>query len=314
VQRWKGGEDLKDKRRGPLTAPANRLTSFECAKILETANKPEFGNLSPSQLVPKLADLGCYVGSVSSVGRVLKKAKQLQHRSASRPKKHKKPEELMATKPNELWSWDITYLPTLIKGKHFYLYLFLDIFSRKIVGYNVFDGESAEHAATTFKKIYKSEGLTKDKVTLHSDNGKPMKGVTMLATLQTLGVMPSFSRPSVSDDNPFSESLFKTMKYHPWYPTKPFETLQEARVWVESFTAWYNHIHLHSSIQFVTPDDRHQGRDKAILENRRRVFEEAKQKNPNRWSGKTRNWDPIDVVYLNKKKTGKNAEVSLSIC
>lgn len=303
VQRWLKLDDLKDKRHGPITVPANKLTDAERANMLVTANKPEFCDLSPSKLVPTLADQGVYIASESSFTRVLKEKNQLQHRSAARPKKHKKPEELKGEGPNELWSWDITYLPTTIKGKHFYLYLFLDVFSRKIVGFDVFDCESAEHAAAIFTKAYHAEGLKKGDIKLHSDNGKPMKGVTMLMTLQTLGVIPSFSRPSVSDDNPFSESLFRTVKYHPWYPSKPFESVEAALVWVRAFVEWYNNTHLHSSIKYLTPNTRHQKQDVVILENRKHVYEEAKQRNPNRWSGETRNWDPVGAVYLNKKQS-----------
>jgi len=278
--------------------------------MLETANKPEFCNLSPSKLVPTLADSGCYLASVSSFFRLLKKHKQLRHRSASRPKKHRKPDELMANRPNQLWSWDITYLPTTIKGKHFYLYLFMDVFSRKIVGFDVFDCELAEHAASTVAKAYRAEGIKKGDVTLHSDNGKPMKGVTMIAMLQTLGIIPSFSRPSVSDDNPFSESLFRTMKYSPWYPEKPFESIENALAWVIVFVEWYNNIHLHSGIKFISPNARHQGLEVAILDNRKRVFEAAKEKNPNRWSGNIRNWECAGAVYLNKKQSSTSVKAS----
>jgi hypothetical protein len=121
----------------------------------------------------------------------------------------------------------------------------------------------------------------------------------MLATLQRLGVVPSFSRPSVSNDNPYSESLFGTMKYTPAYPSKPFASLDAAREWVHSFVRWYNHAHRHSAIQFVTPAERHSGRDRAILAQRKAVYEAAKQRRPERWSGTTRNWSPVGDVWLN---------------
>lgn len=121
----------------------------------------------------------------------------------------------------------------------------------------------------------------------------------MLVTMQKLGIMASFSRPSVSDDNPFSESLFKTLKYCPLYPSKPFSTVDDAAIWVEAFVTWYNGEHLHSGIKFVTPNDRHYGIDATILKNRKRVYEEAKQRNPQRWSKGTRNWSRIESVKLN---------------
>lgn len=307
LQRWIKEDDLDDKRHGPLTAPANKLTEAERARILEVANSPEYCSQPPSQIIPNLADKSIYIASESSFYRTLKQENMLQHRSAARPKKHKKPNELCAIRPNQLWSWDISYLMSNIRGKYFYLYLFMDIFSRKIVGFDVFDSESAEYAANVVNNSYLIEGLQAGDVILHSDNGGPMKGSTMLATLQKLGIIPSFSRPSVSDDNPYSESLFKTLKYCPQYPDKPFASIKDAKTWVLTFVHWYNHVHQHSGINFVTPNARHQLRDKSILENRTLVYEQAKNKNPNRWSKQVRNWRYINEVYLNKKCTSKQA-------
>ena len=156
----------------------------------------------------------------------------------------------MAIRPNQIYSWDITYLLSAIRGQYYYLYLFLDIFSRKIVGAEVYEHESAELSSRLLVNICKSEGVNPDQITLHSDNGGPMKGATMLVTLQKLGVMPSFSRPSVSNDNPYSESMFKTLKYCPQFPTKPFESIEAAREWVKAFVIWYNTEQLHSGINF----------------------------------------------------------------
>jgi putative transposase len=187
----------------------------------------------------------------------------------------------------------------------FYLYLIMDIYSRKIVGWEVFETESAEQAAQVFRKAHLREGIGAEALVLHSDNGSPMKGATMLSTLQRLGVMPSFSRPSVSDDNPFSEALFKTLKYHPGFPDKPFDSLQEAREWVAGFQHWYNEVHRHSALKFVTPAQRHRGEDEAILANRHALYEAAKARRPERWSGLTRNWEPEKNVYLNPGKPMK---------
>lgn len=176
----------------------------------------------------------------------------------------------------------------------------MDIYSRKIVGWEVCENESSEQAADILRKTKLAEAMaSSDEVVLHSDNGGPMKGATMLATMQKPGVVPSFSRPGVSNDNPFSESLFKTLKYVPAYPTKPFESVDDARQWVAKFTEWYNHTHHHSGLKFVTPEQRHNGEDKAILKKRKAVYEEAKRKHPERWSGETRNWDHDAVVKLN---------------
>ena len=212
---------------------------------------------------------------------------------------------MQANGPNQLWSWDITYLATTVKGIFFYLYLIMDVFSRKIVGWEVYENESADQASRVFRKTYLREGIAGDDLVLHSDNGSPMKGATMLATLQRLGVMPSFSRPSVSDDNPYSESLFKTLKYHPGFPNKPFDDLEEARIWVAEFQHWYNEVHRHSALKFVTPGQRHRGEDINILEQRHLLYEAAKECLPGRWSGTTRNWTPIETVYLNPGKPEK---------
>jgi transposase InsO family protein len=308
LQRWKKESHLKDQRCGPVTVPANKLTDIERARILDIANSAEYCNQPPSQIVPNLADRGIYIGSESTFYRILHASKMVQHRLASKPKKHRKPDELHATKPNQIWSWDITYLASNIRGKFFYLYLFVDIFSRKIVGFDVFEEQTAELAAYVVSNAYITENLRAGDITLHSDNGKPMKGITMLATLQQLGVIPSFSRPSVSDDNPFSESLFNTLKYCPQYPSKPFAAVEEALNWVKTFVIWYNNIHQHSGINFVTPSARHQGLDQQILENRTLVYEQAKQHHPNRWSQQIRNWARVEDVYLNTKRTNKKLE------
>ena len=180
--------------------------------------------------------------------------------------------------------------------------LVVDIYSRKIVGWQVHSEELSVLAADLITDICSREGIGKQQVTLHSDNGSPMKGATMLATLQELGVIPSLSRPSVSNDNPYSESLFRTLKYRPEYPEQRFEDLSTARLWVNGFVDWYNNEHLHSSIKFVTPVQRHTGEDVAILKNRKKVYQEAKKKHPERWSGDTRNWDNIEEVNLNPEK------------
>lgn len=294
-------------RRGPVTTPANKLTDDERQRILDIANSPEFRDKSPAQIVPLLADKRDYVASESSFYRVLKAAGLHAHRGRSKPPTRKKPNELVATRPNQVYSWDITYLKSSVAGMFFYLYFFMDVYSRKIVGYAVHDEQSSEFASDLINDICAAERINRDQLSLHSDNGSPMKGATMLATLQRLGVMPSFSRPSVSNDNPYSEALFKTAKYCPQYPTKPFESKQEAFAWVSEFVHWYNEEHLHSGIRFVTPASRHRGEDVEILANRHRVYEDAKRQRPERWSGSTRNWKHIGEVLLNCLKGNLNS-------
>ena len=205
----------------------------------------------------------------------------------------------MADAPNQLYSWDITYLPSAIRGQYFYLYLFMDVFSRMIVGWQVYAEESGAQASEVLKDLCAREAIQPDQVILHSDNGGPMKGATMLATLQALGVMPSLSRPGVSNDNPYSESLFKTLKYRPAYPLQAFDTLFAARTWVAGLVRWYNHEHRHSAIRFVTPAQRHANLDQDILDRRASLYETARERHPLRWKGRTRNWKRIHAVHLN---------------
>jgi transposase InsO family protein len=300
LQRWQIDQLRGDQRPCRMQTPSNRLSVLERQKVLTVANSVEFGSLPPSQIVPILADRGDYIASESTFYRILRAENQLRHRGAERPAQRRhKPRALCATAPNQLFCWDITYLPTPVKGLYFYLYFFMDIFSRKIIGWQIYESESAELAGDVMRDICAREGIKADQVVLHSDNGHPMKGATMLATLQALGVSPSFSRPAVSNDNPYSESLFKTLKYRPAYPRRAFESLLAARQWVGVFVQWYNEEHRHSAINFVTPAERHAGLDTALLEKRTIVYEAAKRRCPGRWSGATRNWQPILMVHLN---------------
>lgn len=302
-QRWTRRDSLRDGRLDAVHSPANKLSAPERQRLLKVANEPAYANLPPGQIVPRLADRGIYLASESTFYRLLKEAGQLSHRAASKPRRQiKKPRALAATAPNQLYSWDITYLPTAVKGLFFYLYLVMDIYSRKIVGWQVHEAESSARAADLMTDICRREGIRRDQVTLHSDNGSPMKGATLLATLQELGVIPSFSRPSVSNDNPYSESLFRTLKYRPEYPESPFADVKAARRWVEGFGEWYNNEHLHSAIRFVTPNQRHAGQDATILASRKQLYQTARQQHPNRWSGNIRNWEPVTQVYLNPEK------------
>ena len=274
---------------------------------MKVANSSEYSELPPCKIVPLLADSGRYIASESTFYRVLREQGQMTHRHRSKPRSARKPKELKATGPNQVYSWDITWVPSRITGMYFYLYMVMDIYSRKIVGWQVYEKESSARAADLMTDICCRERTKPDQVTLHSDNGGAMKGAALVATLQKLGVIPSFSRPGVSSDNPYSESLFRTMKYVPYYPEKHFEDITQARGWVEKFVGWYNTEHLHSAIKFVTPAQRHEGLDKEILSRRARVYEQAREENPSRWSGKTRDWSEIREVVLNPDNCEKAA-------
>lgn len=312
LQRWQQPDTVQvDGRTLRQPSPSHKLSDEERAKVLSIANSDQFKDLPPHQIVPILAERGQYIASESSFYRILRAAKQLTHRHASGQKNPRsKPKALVATAPNQLYSWDITYLATQVKGQFFYLYLFMDIFSRKIVGWQVYHEESSQNAADLMRDICQREHIQREQLTLHSDNGSPMKGATMLATLQRLGVVTSLSRPAVSNDNPYSESLFKTLKYCPKYPSQPFADIAAARQWVANFVHWYNHEHRHSSIQFATPAQRHQGEDRAILARRQAVYEAARTKNPARWTNNTRNWEWQSEVFLNPDKPSEKVPVT----
>ncbi len=296
IKRWSDNPD-GDNRSSVKKEPANKMSEEEEEQIVSICCSERFRNLSPNGIVPILAEEGVFVASESTMYRVLRRLGLLKHRAESKPgTKSKKPSELKATGPNQVLSWDITYLKTIIKGQFYYLYLFEDVWSRLIAAWEVHSYESGDVASEIMKKLERERCL--EGVHLHSDNGSPMKSATMLATLQKLGVAPSFSRPQVSNDNPYSESLFRTLKYNVGYP-KSFETIEEAREWLAKFVHWYNNEHRHSKIKYVTPRQRHTGEDKDILEKRKRTYEEAQRRNPNRWSKNIRNWDHIDTVYLN---------------
>lgn len=304
-QRWTGEGSVKADGRptAKRKAPTNKLSQKEREVIVATCNSAEYSSQPPSQIVPALADQGIYIASESSFYRVLREAGQVQHRGKKQPphKRHK-PSSFCADGPNQIWSWDITFLATTVKGIFYRLYMIMDIYSRKIVGWEVHADESAELASELIEKACWAEQVRRDQLVLHSDNGSPMKGATILARLQKLGIMPSFSRPSVSNDNPYSESLFGTLKYTPAYPAQPFDNLDDARAWAQSFVQWYNRRHRHSALKFVTPLERHQGKDKEILQQRKAVYEAAKRLNPQRWARAMRNWDHIETVWLNPDK------------
>lgn len=302
-RRWveSSGEVRPDQR--PLAirpVPANALTEEERAKVLEVVSRPEFASLPPSQIVPILADQGEYLASESSFYRILRAHGMQHHRGrAARPAGKREPQRHCAQGSNQVWVWDITWLPGPVAGTFFYLYMMLDLYSRKVVGWEVFEQESAECAAIVLQKASLAEVRGIKPLVLHSDNGSPMKGATMLATLQKLGIAPSFSRPGVSDDNAHAEAFFRTLKYRPGYPGKGFDTLENTRNWVMHFVRWYNFEHRHSAIKFVTPAQRHSGEDVAILAARDQLYQQARAKHPERWPGETRDWEKVYVVWLN---------------
>jgi putative transposase len=305
LQRWTEEDEVKVDARTTTVrpAPANKLSAAEQRAVLDVCHHTAYAHLPPSQIVPRLADDGDYLASESTFYRVLKAHDQGHRRGrAQAPRKRTPPTSYTATAANQVWSWDITYLPSPVRGQFYYLYLFEDIYSRKAVGWEVYEQESGERAAELIQRAVLTEQCWRQPLVLHSDNGAPMKSSTLLAKLYELGVTPSRGRPRVSNDNPYSESLFRTLKYCPQWPAHGFASLAAARAWGRDFIAWYNHQHRHSRIRFVTPAQRHRGEDKEVLARRHAVYEAAKAKRPERWSGKTRNWEPIGAVMLNPER------------
>jgi putative transposase len=296
LQRWENKSD--DGRHGPKHTPPNKLSEAERRNVVALATSGEFRDQSPKQIVPTLADRGEYIASESTFYRVLHEHGLQRHRGRARPPTPR-PRGHAADGPWQLGAWDITYLRSHLRGQFFYLYLVEDVWSRKILGWAVHDIESTDFAADLIERIRKENpGVDLRGWVLHSDNGGPMKGATMLATMHKLGIVPSFSRPRVSDDNAYAEALFRTLKYCPEYPSKGFATVDDARAWVARFVAWYNDIHLHSSIGFVTPSSRHAGDDVAILDERRKTYAAARELQPARWSRHTRPWVRPAIVTL----------------
>jgi putative transposase len=312
LRRWtKGGQVHVDQRPlVPRPDPANKLSEAERAAVLNVCNSTEFASLPPSQIVPKLADREQYLASESSFYRILRADGQQHHRGRAKPPARRKPPtSYKASAPCEVWTWDITWMPGPVAGLFFYLYLIVDIFSRKIVGWEVHEREAADLAATLIQKAVWAEACIARPLVLHADNGSPMKGATMKVTLEKLGITASYSRPRVSNDNPFSEALFRTCKYRPDWPGKGFATKADARAWVKSFADWYNDEHLHSAIRFVTPNARHAGQDRDTLANRAILYANARAQNPERWSGTIRNWQPAGPVWLNPERETAASEI-----
>jgi transposase InsO family protein len=302
VQRWTReggvGEDRRPYAERPT--PPNALSDAERGAVRAVCNSPEHASLPPSQIVPRLADQGIYIASESTFYRVLRDHDAQHHRGrAKAPRAPTPPPSHTADAPCQVWCWDITYLPGPVRGQFLYLYLILDLYSRKVVGWEVHAAENSDHASALVRRAVLAEGCIGRPLVLHADNGSPQKGSTLMATLERLGVIPSHSRPHVSDDNAYAETLFRTLKYRSAYPADGFADLADARAWVLEFVRWYNTEHRHSALRFVTPEQRHSGDGAAILEQRQALYEQARAAHPERWSGAVRDWTPPGPVTLN---------------
>jgi len=300
LQRWKQC-GLNDRRKGSKKTVVRKVPQETRDEIMSVCNEPRFRDLTPYEIVPQLLEEGRYLASERTIYRILKEADQLHHRSESRVRhRHSKPPERRATGSDQVYTWDITYMARTIRGFFFYAYVIKDIFDKSIVGWSIHAEESERHSRALFERVLKGRRIQLK--ALHADNGHPMKGVSLMGLLQDLNVAVSHSRPRTSNDNPYIESLFKTMKYHVTYP-RAFDTLADARQWMADFVHWYNTEHLHSSIGYVTPHQMRYGQAEAIFEQRNDAINRARELHPERWGSRpAKQWIINREVVLNPDK------------
>jgi putative transposase len=282
--------------------PARALCDRERQEILAVLHRERFVDKAPAEVASTLVDEGVYLCSPRTMYRVLDANKEVrERRNQLRHPAYKKP-ELLATAPNQVWSWDITKLLGPVKWTYYYLYVILDIFSRYVVGWLLAERESASLAKRLISETCERQGIEKSQLTIHADRGSSMKSLPVAQLLADLGVTKSHSRPHVSDDNPFSESQFKTMKYRPEFPDR-FGSRQDARAFCRTFFDWYNLEHRHSGIGYLTPEMVHYGHAKKVLEQRQVVLTAAFQNHPERFVNKPPQPATLpDAVWINPPK------------
>lgn len=296
-RRWKKNPS-GDRRKGAAKSIPRKLTEQERMTIIDLCCNYENKDKTPYEVYFSLLEGDkCYLASISTIYRILRETNKLHHRGNYKPRrKHAGPPEVVATAPNQVWCWDITWLPTEVRGIYLYCYSIIDIWDKSIVGWEIHDYEDEQLARDLFQRLkakYKLQGIH-----LHSDNGNPMKGMTLLAFLYSMKVSVSRSRPKVSNDNPFIESFFKTMKYSVCYPGK-FKNREQARSWMADFIDWYNNEHRHSGISYITPNEMRTGKHSEIFAVRNEVIMAAYEDHPERWSRKPKQWENSHTVYLN---------------
>lgn len=289
------------------------ISKGEEEEIRWELNSERFQDLAPREVYATLMDEGRYLCSWRSMYRILNKNKEVrERRNQLRHPNYTKP-ELLATGPNELWSWDITKMLGPQKWSYYHLYTILDVYSRYVVGWMIADRESAELAQELITETYKRQGIKPGQLTIHADRGSSMTSKSVAYLMTDLGVTKTHSRPHVSNDNPYSESHFKTMKYQPDYP-KCFGSLEDARSWAQTFFNWYNYEHHHSSISLLTPDKVHYDRSEEVLKKRQGVLEAAYGKNPQRFvKGMPNKGCLPTAVWINPPKPGVVLEEPVAV-
>ena len=290
----------------PRPTPAHALSGDECAHVRATLNSERFMDQAPRQVYAALLDEGSYLCHWRTMYRILAVHDEVRERRLIRRHPVYQKPELLATRANQVWSWDITYLRGEATWIHYPLYTVLDIFSRYVVGWMIAEVESSELAKQLIAQTARKQGIQPDQLTLHADNGSPMKGKPLSQLLLDLGITKSHSRPHTSDDNPFSEAQFKTMKYRPDYPDR-FGSIGAARQWARTFFAWYNTEHYHSGLNLLTPASVHSGEAMAVQQHRQSVMGAAFQACPERFrAGLPLVKGVPTAVYINPPKPAEN--------
>jgi transposase InsO family protein len=282
IQNWRS-KGLQDKRKGCSRPTSKRaLSPEEWDALYAVVTSKRFADFTPEQIVATLAQEGTYIASVSSMYRLLRRRDALAHRSESRkPQAVRESAELEVTGPNQVWSWDITWLKTPVRGMFLYAYTIIDLFDRSIVGWCIETHESDELSMLLFARVTRDMKVIP--AIVHADNGHPMRGMTLAVFLDSLMISRSYSRPRCSNDNAFIESWHKTLKYSVGYP-KMFENLEVARTWYADFVHWYNNYHQHSGLAYATPMQTRKGETKHLFCKRNETIREARERNPLRWS------------------------------
>jgi len=295
-RRWSAG-NLVDCRKGASKQVPGKLSLEEEQSIINICCSNEYKDDNPYKIHASLLDKGTYIASISSFYRVLRKKGLMTHRGNTKPAQcHSKPPEKIATGPNQVWCWDITWCSSDVRGLFYYAYVIIDIWDRSIVKWAIHDREDDALSEELFKHALRDNNYPD--VWVHSDNGNPMKGITLLALFYHLGICNSYSRPRVSNDNPFIESWFKTLKYNVSYPGK-FSSIENAREWFAGFVNSYNTDHSHSGVHFITPQQVRNGHYESIVAKRNKVMKKAKNKNPLRWSRHVKQLPVKHTVKLN---------------
>lgn len=295
-ERWRSGK-TSDSRKGASKVVARKLSDEERQEIIAVSCSNEYKDDNPYKIVASLLTKGTYIASISSFYRVLREKGLVKHRGNSRPgQSHSKPPELVATGPNQVWTWDITWLHSHIRGIFYFAYTIIDIWDRSIVKWAIHDREDDEFARELFQAAFEENDYPN--VFVHSDNGNPMKGMSLMALFYDLGISNSYSRPRISDDNPFIEAWFKTLKTHVSYPGK-FKSIADARIWFADFVHSYNGAHSHSGLHYITPMQVRSGEYSEIIIKRNETMKMAYKKNPLRWSNGVKQLPKKHIVYLN---------------